>query len=77
MSDGIEVKIDVDNRQLYSANCNGTKIFQSNGPKLVSGKATLKDIKQYADGNDYVVVTNFEGNLKKIHWRMLPNDGWL
>jgi len=76
MANGIEVKIDVTTGQLYSATCNGTVISLSKGPRLVSGEATLKDIKHYPDGNDYVVEANYDGNLKKIHWRMLPN-GWL
>jgi hypothetical protein len=73
---GTETRIDRTTGQLASVYKNGTSISLQNGPRLVSGEATLTEIKEFADGNDYVVVANYAGNLRSIRWRMQPG-GWL
>ncbi|WP_347156544.1 glycoside hydrolase family 2 TIM barrel-domain containing protein [Pontibacter chitinilyticus] len=75
-ANGTEVQLSTKTGLLQSASHNGKAVVLSNGPRLVSGEASLKTLEHHPDGNDYVVEATFEGTLKKITWRMLP-DGWL
>jgi hypothetical protein len=55
----------------------GTQVFSmTNGPRLAAGRATLKEIHYDDDGPDAFVSASFDGNLKKIFWRVNGN-GWI
>ncbi|NQU86619.1 MAG: glycoside hydrolase family 2 [Mariniphaga sp.] len=73
---GVVVSINKQNGTLQSVKSNGEQVSLSNGPVMVSGSASLKSSRLFADGNDWVAEFQFDGNLKKIIWRMTP-DGWL
>lgn len=47
-----------------------------NGPRLVHGKGNLKNIRAYMDKNEAVVSADYEGDLRKVEWRLQTN-GWL
>ena len=42
----------------------------TNGPRLVAGKAELKRIQAMRDGSDVVVAAEYNGNLRKVNWRL-------
>jgi hypothetical protein len=42
----------------------------SNGPRLVAGKAELKQIHAALDGSDVLVSAEYTGNLRKVNWRL-------
>jgi hypothetical protein len=47
-----------------------------NGPRPADGQATLAGIEHRADGPDYLVTTDYGGNMKSVRWRVRSN-GWL
>jgi hypothetical protein len=42
----------------------------TNGPRLVAGKAELKSIHAARYGNDVIVAAEYNGNLRKVKWRL-------
>ncbi|HEX9048238.1 MAG TPA: glycoside hydrolase family 2 TIM barrel-domain containing protein, partial [Verrucomicrobiae bacterium] len=55
----------------------GTQTFSlTNGPRLAVGNATLKEIHFDDDGPDAFVSASFDGDLKRIFWRVNGN-GWI
>ncbi|HEV2696167.1 MAG TPA: glycoside hydrolase family 2 TIM barrel-domain containing protein [Verrucomicrobiae bacterium] len=55
----------------------GTQKFSlTNGPCLAVGSATLREMHFTDDGPDAVIVANFDGDLKRILWRVNGN-GWI
>ncbi len=52
------------------------KFSLSNGPRLASGNATLREIRFTDDGPDAIVSAKFDGDLKSILWRVNGN-GWI
>lgn len=42
----------------------------SNGPRLVTGTATLINVTARPAGNDLVVEATYTGNLRKLQWRL-------
>lgn len=52
------------------------KYSLSNGPRLASGNATLREIRFTDDGPDAIVSAKFDGDLKSILWRVNGN-GWI
>lgn len=42
----------------------------TNGPRLVAGKAELKGIQARREGGDVVVAAEYNGNLRKVNWRL-------
>jgi hypothetical protein len=70
------VTIDATTAQLHGVTSGGAVVSIDKGPRLVSGAGSLQEIRHYADGRDHVVEALFDGNMRKIKWRLLPN-GWL
>lgn len=70
------VTIDKASGQIKNIISNGKKISLTNGPRILSGDATVKSVRHFQENNDHVIEVLLEGNMKKIIWRMLP-DGWL
>jgi hypothetical protein len=55
----------------------GAQIFSfTNGPRLTTGSATLREIHFDDDGPDAIVSAKFGGDLKSILWRVNGN-GWI
>ena len=54
----------------------GLPIPFNNGPVLVSGKAKLTGIKNFASTKSHVVEMTYSGDLKKVRWTMY-HSGWL
>lgn len=73
---GIVVSINKLNGTLQSVISDGKLVSLNNGPIMVSGNDSLISSRFFADGNDWVAEFLFEGNMKKIVWRMTPY-GWL
>ncbi|PZX18646.1 beta-galactosidase/beta-glucuronidase [Breznakibacter xylanolyticus] len=47
-----------------------------NGPIPAGGQAVLKKLTHFADGDNHVVETTFDGVLQSARWTMMPN-GWV
>lgn len=76
-ANGIGVAINRNNGLLEElTNANSKPLSFRNGPILVNGTATIKQIKDYKDGDHYVVEASYEGDLKYVRWRM-DRTGWL
>lgn len=52
------------------------KLLFENGPVLVSGNATVTNVKHFKDGDTYIVEFNYSGDLSYVRWKMHTN-GWL
>ncbi|MEP7000603.1 MAG: glycoside hydrolase family 2 TIM barrel-domain containing protein [bacterium] len=74
-ANGTEVRIDSMGR-LQRVTSNGQLVSLRDGPRLVSGPATLTSLSERADGNDFVVEAKFTGELQRVEWR-LQSNGWL
>lgn len=46
------------------------------GPRMIGDSGELRSINHYSEGEDYVVEAAYDGELKRVQWRMLPS-GWL
>ena len=75
-ANGAQAQIDASTGLLRGVSWNGTPISLSNGPRLVVGEASLKQLTHHAEKNAYVVEAIYDGNLQKVRWCMLPS-GWL
>jgi hypothetical protein len=73
---GVEVRIDSSTGRLRRVSNNGQVVSLRDGPRLVSGTATLASITQRSDGSDYVVEARYTGELQRVEWRLASN-GWL
>ena len=55
----------------------GAQVFSlTNGPRPAEGRATLREIHFDEDGPDAFVSATFDGDLKRIFWRVNGN-GWM
>ncbi len=54
----------------------GKALPLTDGPRIIDGSATLRDIRLVTDEGAQVVEANYEGNLKRVRWTLLPG-GWL
>ncbi len=52
------------------------KFSLTNGPRLATGSATLRDIHFTTDGANAIVAAKFDGDLKSVLWRVNGN-GWI
>lgn len=75
-ANGTRIEISAETGQLVEVHKNGKKLSLANGPRLLAGNSKPKEIKHRADGNDYLIEASYEGNLRKINWRMMPG-GWV
>jgi len=73
---GIEVTIDAATARLHGVTIRGTAVSFGGGPRLVAGDAVLRELRQYVDGHDGVVEALFDGNMRRVTWRLHPS-GWL
>ena len=71
-----EVRFDKTTGRLAQVMVDGQGVSLSNGPRLVTGTASLTGLAHRQDGSDYVVEATFEGNLKTVVWRVFPS-GWV
>jgi hypothetical protein len=62
--------------QLTGATRAGKSFSLSNGPRLVTGQATLTGFTHSTDGDDLVLTAAYSGNLNSVTYRIHPN-GWL
>jgi hypothetical protein len=53
----------------------GALLF-GNGPVLVSGSATVTNMKHYTESDGQVVEVSYDGNMKYAKWKMY-GSGWL
>ena len=75
-ANGTEVRIDSATGRLQRVSSNGQVVSIRDGPRLVSGPATLTSLTHRADGSDYVVEARYSGELQRVQWRLLAS-GWL
>ena len=61
---------------LISATQANQKFSLLNGPRLAVGNATLKSIATQTDGDDFLLIATYAGNLNSVQWRIKP-DGWM
>jgi hypothetical protein len=74
---GISVVISTTTGRLVKlTNQYGKALLFGNGPVLCSGSARLKEIKQYVEGEGYVIECLFDGDLHYTKWKMF-NNGWV
>lgn len=51
--------------------CKGTTVVPlTNGPRLVTGTATLKEIRATKQGGDILIDASYSGNLQSVQWRL-------
>ena len=62
--------VDKSTGYLRSLKKGDTVVPLTNGPRLVAGTATLKNIAARRDGNDVVVRAEYTGNLRRVNWRL-------
>ncbi len=46
------------------------------GPRMIGETGALQSLDHFADGDEYVVEATYDGELKRVEWRMHPT-GWL
>ncbi len=61
---------------LLSSESGLQKFSLTNGPRATVGSSVLKSISTRMDGHDCLVECLFAGSLKKVSWRITP-DNWL
>jgi hypothetical protein len=47
-----------------------------NGPLMIGGDASVKEVKDYSEGNQQVVEVNYAGNLRQVKYKIY-GSGWL
>jgi hypothetical protein len=76
-SGNVEVKIDKTTGYIESIRNNGKYIPFVKGPVFTTETAKVKQVRNYASGNDYIIEFTYEGNNPNyIKWTMHPG-GWL
>ncbi|MFT4061252.1 MAG: glycoside hydrolase family 2 TIM barrel-domain containing protein [Edaphocola sp.] len=77
-ANAVTVKINKQTGRLLSmSNKNNREVLSlTNGPVMVGGNAVLAGLKHYKDGDAYVIEATYNGDLKYVKWKLLPN-GWL
>lgn len=74
---GISVTLSKNSGKLVQlANESSAMLSFHNGPVLVAGNAVFAGLKQYAEGDAFVVDVTYSGDLKYVRWKMHAN-GWL
>ncbi len=46
------------------------------GPRMIGASGGLQELDHHAQGDEYVIEATYDGELKRVRWRMLPS-GWL
>jgi len=72
----LQLMIDKNNGRLAGVSRNGKKLSLSNGPRLVSGDGKLSNISLRRENGVQVVSAQYEGELRRVEWRLRPG-GWL
>jgi hypothetical protein len=75
-TDGLAVEIDTSTGRLRRVSRGATVFPLREGPRLVSGEATPKQVRHGPQGQDYVIETRYDGDLEHVRWRLSAN-GWL
>jgi hypothetical protein len=74
---GTVITLDKTSARIVQVRRNGAVISLGNGPRLVAGEATLKELKHVSDADgSQVVEATFDGALRLLRWR-LSASGWL
>jgi hypothetical protein len=74
---GTEITIEKATARIARVRRNGNVVSITNGPRLVAGEATLKELKRSVDPDGtQVVEATFDGALRLLRWR-LRASGWL
>jgi len=73
---GTRVAIDRATGRLATVERDGRRVSLANGPRIVEGKAALTSLTHGTDGDGYAVEAVYDGNLKRVRWRM-DGSGWL
>lgn len=71
---GGNVSVSIDKRTGYLRQLRkgDTLVPLTNGPRLVTGSATLKSISAVQEGADVLVSAAYTGNLQAVQWRLNP-----
>ena len=75
-ANGVEIKFNKENGLIVGVKNKKTSISFGNGPKLTADGSKFKSIRHYQEGNDHIVVLEYEGPISEMHYRMMGN-GWL
>jgi hypothetical protein len=76
-ANGIAVSFHKNTGKIISlTNDYSAKLSFTNDPVLVSGTASFTEIKHYPENDAQVVEVKYQGDLKKVRWKMNAN-GWL
>jgi hypothetical protein len=54
----------------------GAEAFLRNGPRLLDGDSTLKQLSHRADEDGYAIEATYDGELRSVRWSMSPT-GWI
>jgi hypothetical protein len=72
----LSVQFDASSGQLRHVSRGARGFPLLNGPRLVAGKATPRQLVHGLDGSDYVIEARYDGDLQHIRWQLSPS-GWL
>jgi len=75
----LHIAIDAATGYLHNVKRGNTQVSLTQGPRPASGglgESKLTALTHQARGDDYVVLAEYDGALKRIEWR-LRSDGWL
>lgn len=72
----LRVAINKSTGYLQSIRRDSKTLSLHSGPRLVSGDGRLKTIRAYSEQQDAIIVAEYDGELRKIEWR-LQSNGWL
>lgn len=75
-ANGVEIKFNKENGLIASVKNEITPISFGNGPKLTVDNSKFKNIRHYQEGNDHVVVLDYEGPISQMYYKMMGN-GWM
>ena len=75
-SSDLVVTISKTTGQLTAVNRGGHPYSLANGPRLVTGTATLTGISHQAVGGDQVITATYSGNLRTVTWHV-RRSGWV
>jgi len=71
-ANGVSVSFSKKHGRLLSVKNSSSVISLTTGPSLAWGSATFKSLRHFRDGDNYVVETSWDGDLKYLKYIMTP-----
>lgn len=75
-ANGVEVKFSKGNGLITEVKNEITPVSFGDGPQLTVDNSTFQSIRHYQEGNDHIVMMEYEGPISQMQYTMMGN-GWL